>query len=373
MKIERISIYRCDRLFSLRFASSKKNRTKTEAIILRVDCENGLYGFGESTPRQYVTGESIESVSHLIQGMMANYLLGCSFSSLADVEGILTGLSRHCMQRREGPFNSALGAVDLALLDLLGKHSHRPIQDFLGPVLRDSIPYALSIPLLPLPEIRRLSSLLQSLPLASVKVLAGADNADTLNRLRFLREEFGFQGEVTLEANGIWTADDACSFLTLAGKFSIAAVEQPTAKDDIEGLKKVREISGIPVIADESMCSLSDAESLIEERACDVLNIKISKCAGLIRSREIALFAHSRGIPCQIGAHVGETEILSAAGTALARSIPEILRYDGFSSLLFTCEKDGTGGGNPTDQAPGLGVEPRENDLTELWSSGPTR
>ena len=83
------------------------------------------------------------------------------------------------------------------------------------------------------------------------------------------------------------------------------------------------------------MCSLDDAKKLIENEACDLLNIKISKCGGLVRSRRIAHFAQSQNIQCQIGAHVGETEILGAAGKYFAFTTQNLIYFEGCSFLLF--------------------------------------
>ncbi len=379
MKIETITIFKCERPFSRAFASSKRKRTRAEAIVLKIDCERGLFGYGECTPRPYVTGERIESVFAVIRTIMAEQLLGESFSSLPDIAMVLEGLSRTCETRYGRPVNSALCAVELALIDALGKQCNAPAQNLLGPALREQLPYALSIPLLSLPTLRNLLPLLDTVPFSSLKIVAGIDRNDTLNRLRFVRDEYGFGGDVTLEANGAWTADEALVILDQAVPFGIAGVEQPTEKDDLKGMQRVKWETGIPLIADESMCSLSEARRLIEEQACDIINIKISKCGGLLQSMAIARYAHAAGIPCQIGAHVGETEILSSAGRALARTVPEILRYDGFSSLLF--DHHGGHARNTDCNAPhsgrdmaGLGMDVQDRYLVKLWSSdGATR
>jgi L-alanine-DL-glutamate epimerase-like enolase superfamily enzyme len=66
-----------------------------------------------------------------------------------------------------------------------------------------------------------------------------------------------------------------------------------------------------------------------------MLNIKISKCGGLLRSKRIAQLAQSRNVPCQIGAHVGETELLRAAGRSFALTTPNLVYFEGASFLLF--------------------------------------
>ena len=83
------------------------------------------------------------------------------------------------------------------------------------------------------------------------------------------------------------------------------------------------------------MCNLSDAKKLIEAKACDIINIKISKCGGLLKSKEIRDFAESKNMPCQVGAHVGETDILGKAGKYFAMTTRNLFCFEGFSHLLF--------------------------------------
>ena len=117
--------------------------------------------------------------------------------------------------------------------------------------------------------------------------------------------------------------------------FNIAGVEQPVEKSDIEGLREIRNNTGVPVIVDESMCSLSDAKHLIEMEACDIINIKISKCGGLLKSKQIRDFAQSRNVRCQVGAHVGETDILGRSGRYFVMTTLDPFCFEGFSHLLF--------------------------------------
>src|SRR5206468_5940835 len=62
------------------------------------------------------------------------------------------------------------------------------------------------------------------------------------------------------------------------------AIEQPVGANDFEGLRRIRNETGIPVMADESLVTIEQARRLIELRACDFFNIRISKCGGVTGS-----------------------------------------------------------------------------------------
>ena len=111
--------------------------------------------------------------------------------------------------------------------------------------------------------------------------------------------------------------------------FDITAVEQPVAASDLEGMRRVRQETGLNVIADESLVTFEDAVNLIREQACDVFNVRVSKCGGLISSLRIAELGLEAGVKVQVGAQVGETSLLSAAGRHLAAHLTQVEYVEG--------------------------------------------
>ncbi|MDX1402065.1 MAG: enolase C-terminal domain-like protein, partial [Kiloniellales bacterium] len=75
-----------------------------------------------------------------------------------------------------------------------------------------------------------------------------------------------------------------------------------------------------------SLCTLHDAELAIENKLCNLFNIRLSKCGGFINSLRIAQLAERYGMGYQVGCLVGETALLSAAGRQMATLLPS-LRY----------------------------------------------
>jgi muconate cycloisomerase len=145
--------------------------------------------------------------------------------------------------------------------------------------------------------------------------------------------------------------------------YGVSAVEQPVAKGDTGGLKEVSARSKALIVADESVCTLGEAQKLIEAQGCHVFNIRISKCGGLIASMAIFHLARRAGMRCQIGCQAGETGILSAAGRHLAGWLGDILYLEGsFGSWVLQediVDEDirfGKGGQAPPIVGRGLGV-----------------
>ena len=129
----------------------------------------------------------------------------------------------------------------------------------------------------------------------------------------------------------------------------------------------------IPVIADESLCNEEDARRLIDLKACQVFNIRLSKCGGPGAATRIRQMAEKAGVLCQLGCQVGETSILSAAGRHFALTVPHLSYVEGsYSSYLLARDVVAHpvvfhGGGMAQElPGPGLGIEVLENALDEL-------
>jgi muconate cycloisomerase len=167
-----------------------------------------------------------------------------------------------------------------------------------------------------------------------VKLKVGTD-AD-LSTLRMVRDHLGFEVDIRVDANSAWSPSEAIDRLKEMEPYRISAVEQPVAKADFTGLKQVQDAVQIPVIADESLCTEEDARRLIDLKACQVFNIRLSKCGGLGAATRIRRMAERAGILCQLGCHVGETSILSAAGRHFALTVPHLSYVEGsFSNYLL--------------------------------------
>ena len=150
-----------------------------------------------------------------------------------------------------------------------------------------------------------------------------------MERVGAVRDVVGKDVDIRVDANGAWSGHEAVSALNQLRAFDITAVEQPVAASDLVGMRRVRQETGLSVIADESLVTLDDARNLIREQACDVFNVRVSKCGGLLWSLRIAELGLEAGVKVQVGAQVGETSLLSAADQHLAAHLPEVEYVEG--------------------------------------------
>jgi L-alanine-DL-glutamate epimerase-like enolase superfamily enzyme len=335
MKIIKINLFQFNTPFKYSFHSPHIHRVRADSIVVELQFNNDLSGYGESAPRPYVTGETCSTVAETIKDRFAKILFCQEINTLDDVEKTLNILEKECRKENLSTYNSALGSIDIALLDALRQFQGIPLHSFFGPIESHRVSISLSIPFLHDTIIKELYHKLNGLNPDSIKILLGNIENDNIERVKLIRSLFGSEKEIRIEANGKWSLTQAISNIEKLKRFNISGIEQPVTKNDVEGLQEIRNKTGIPIIVDESMCSLTDAKYLIERGACDIVNIKISKCGGLVKSKQIRDYAQSRNVRCQIGAHVGETPILSRVGQYFAMTTSNLFCFEGISHLLF--------------------------------------
>lgn len=159
-----------------------------------------------------------------------------------------------------------------------------------------------------------------------LKIKAGSDTESTMRNIRAIRLVVGKGVDLRVDANEAWSLDVAMRMTRKLSHLAVSSLEQPLPHADLAQMKELKKHSPIPLMLDESLCTIADAERAVREQLCDLFNIRLSKCGGFINSLRIAKLAERHGLGYQLGCMVGETGILSAAGRHFATMHPN-LRY----------------------------------------------
>lgn len=318
--------------FKLAVAHNLAKRHFTDNIVVRATASDGTTGYGECVPRSYITGETPESVLASLETACPP-LVGRTFASPDDLVGFLR---EYELVTEHGPQPAARCSLELALLDLAGNVWNRSVSDMIGlDTTSEPLVYSMVIPFLPDRALPPFLDMIASYEFSRIKIKV--DNNDPAKRVRMIRDRLGDTVELRIDANCAWTRETAPGHMHAFADLGVVSVEQPLAADDLEGMAHLRG-SGLPLITlDESVFSASDIERIAAIQAADVLNIRISKCGGLIPSMHMIDIAASHGIGVQLGAQVGESCILSAAGAQLAAGTPSFKWLEGcFGTHLLT-------------------------------------
>jgi L-Ala-D/L-Glu epimerase / N-acetyl-D-glutamate racemase len=345
-------------------------RTETDNIVIRVTLEDGTEGFGEGVPREYVTGETIDSALVLLmESDLRSQLDDCR--DYAWVIGMaerlrlkpIPGDERSCMG------NGARCAIELALLDAYGKRFREPVSAVtmrVAPELyepRQQVQYSGAITSAQGWKARFAAWKMWAYGFAQLKIKVGIAGQDDVDRVGAIRRRVGQKMDLRVDANEAWTPENVRAKILELKPFGITSVEQPLPHEQIAILREVRKDVGVPIMHDESLCSMIDAERAVDGGTCDLFNIRLSKCGGFIASLKLAQFAKQHGLGYQLGCQVGETTILSAAGRHFASSVKDIRYLEGSYDRHLVREALGTkditfgwGGKAPTLAGPGLGI-----------------
>ena len=373
MLIDRVKAYKISLPFSGAFSHSRSTKTAANNIVVEVIGEKGeITGYGEGAPRSGVTGESQESSIHSLGLFLKQGSFPWELNDVLQVWDFVDGLP-------EGKeHNSAICALEMALLDVLGKRQDRSIiQYFPQDFFADRVCYGAMITLEDKEKILQMCNLIKGVGINHLKMKLGKDFQQNKNSLEAVRLVFGDDYVLRIDANNAWDRDSARKLLPLLKEYNIRFVEQPLTPDEpnIADLAKLMKNNGVTLVADELACSLRDVVNIFKEGFYEMVNIRLSKCGGFRKSLGIIDYLRKNGVLFQIGCHLGESGLLSAAGRVLCLLCRDALFYDGcYDSFLLkeniTLEHVSFGQGGeagPLD-GPGLGVRINREALTRLSS-----
>ena len=319
----------------VRHASASHRRAQN--LIVQVVGADGRIGWGEGCPRQYVTGETIESALEFIEQRAGAWL-----AEITGVGPLRAWIKAHREEIDRNP--AAFCALETAVLDLLGKTQKRSLEDILEvakPV--GEFRYTAVLSDLPAPVFRRQCGRYRRAGFVDFKVKLSGDLRRDQTKLRVLanpraRSAAAASGvRIRVDANNLWESTDDCVEHIGALGVEVLAVEEPLRPGDFNGMLKVAEQCSTRIVLDESLLRAEHLDSLSGDPANWIANIRVSKMGGIIRALEVARRAADLGVGVIVGCQVGETSILSrAALTVMQSTKPRLLGAEGaFGTLLL--------------------------------------
>ncbi len=152
--------------------------------------------------------------------------------------------------------------------------------------------------------------------MTDAKVKLSRDAAADGARLAIIRRALGRGARLRVDANNLFKAAGDCVAHLDAVQARVWAIEEPLGPRDFAGMHSVATATGTRIILDESATRPEDLATV--EGADWIVNLRVSKHGGLLRSLDMLRVARQRGLGVILGCHVGETGILTRAALALA-------------------------------------------------------
>ncbi len=363
MKLKSIRFARFPVPFKVAFRHASANRRHAENIIVVAESERGLRGYGEGCPRDYVTGETLDSARRFIEQHRGS--ICARISSVPDLEGWIAEQTS-VIDRNPAAFC----ALELALLDLLGKETGQALEALLGlPRLTGEFHYSAVLGDSPAVLFGLQLFRYWAMGMRDFKVKISGDPARDGKKIRLLARLGDPPPRVRLDANNLWTDSQSCSAFIRALSYPFFALEEPLQAGDLGAFREVARALDTKIVLDESMLRSAHLPALRDDPELWILNCRVSKMGGLLRTLALGKQARQAGIGLIVGAHVGETSILTRAALTVAHGFRDgLLAQEGaFGTYLLRedlCEPSlrfGKGGRlKPADgldcDAPGLGL-----------------
>ncbi|MBL7178659.1 MAG: hypothetical protein ISS65_00410 [Desulfobacterales bacterium] len=371
MQIDQVKLYPVSLPFSDEFSHSLRKRLSANNIIVEVIAEKGaIKGYGEGAPRSYVTGESQDSAVESICRFARQDNFPWELNDVSQIWDFVDRLSNGKDQ------NSAICAIETALLDAVGKHRGTSIIEYFPKdFLTGSVFYGAGIPLVRKSKILEFSRLIKSKEIHRLKLKMGKDYAQNKEIIETVHHVFGDDCELKVDVNGVWNRALAYQHIPLLSKYEVKVLEQPMTPNDsdLADFAGMLQSSGVTLMADESACSLKDIKKIVKEGCYKMINIRLSKCGGIRNSLKLINYLRQNRIHFQIGCHMGESGLLSAVGRVLCLLCGDALFYEGSydefmlkENITFKNVTFGSGGKAGPLNGFGLGVEVDPQRLKRL-------
>ncbi|WP_422123980.1 mandelate racemase/muconate lactonizing enzyme family protein [Planococcus sp. X10-3] len=368
MKITKADIYAVDFPLKEPFIISYANYPSMAAIIVKLQTDTGLIGYGEAVPDEHVTGEQVDAAFEVLKNVLVPQILD---QSPFDIEHI-----HHIMDAAIANNPAAKAAIDIACYDLMGKATGQPVYNLIGGRAHDNLQYPKVLSIEPPHIMAEKAAKAVKQGFSSLKLKVGLDDAALdIERIYAVREAVGDDVPIRIDVNQGWkTVGVAVQTINRLADANLTWVEQPIRMGDIRGLAEVRRKVSTPIMADESVRSMEDVLEIIRLDAADYINIKLMKAGGIFPAVGMAKAAEAAGIIAQIGSMV-ESSVGSAAGYHAVMSRKNIQSAELTGPLLFSEEIGDLLYELPfvkLSGKPGLGIEVDEAQLMKLTTKSAT-
>lgn len=288
----------------------------TARNVLATVSQDGTQGVGEATPFEVITGGTQRSVL----ADLANVPKEFPFDARTPVSAALRRLGA------ENFGSDSRHALDVALHDWAARSKGVPLATFLGGAPRP-LPTSITIPIVPLTDVARhvRAGLDAGFEIFKIKSKSGVETE--AQRIKLVRDLAGKKAELRVDANAGWSLSEAKQMLPVLRQNDVRFLEQPLKRDDLAGHALLVRERSVPIMLDESIFTLADAQRARKEKAADLFNVKLAKSGGIVEAGRILTFAANEGVDCMIGCMI-QTRLATSADAHVAAGFRAVKYVD---------------------------------------------
>jgi L-alanine-DL-glutamate epimerase-like enolase superfamily enzyme len=361
MRIDSIEASVLEIPFKVAFKHASAERTAMQSLWVEVR-GSGIVGLGEGCPRAYVTGETLETSLAFAAAHRVEWL-----ERISDLASLRAWVDGHRAEIDANP--AAWSAVEIAIVDALGREAGVPIEVLLGtPELRGTYRYTAVIGDGSPAAFEAQLAGYRKAGFRDFKIKLAGELERDLAKVGALKAAGIAPQSVRADANNLWR-DPAAAIAHLGAlDFPFFAIEEPLGAGDHPGMREIAAARGARIVLDESALREEQLIPLGPDAERWIVNVRISKMGGLLRSIRVVARARELGLRVIVGAHVGESSVLTRAALCIAEGARDVLVAQEGAFGTHLIERDPVtpcwmfGAGGRLDVAslpagPGLGLE----------------
>jgi L-alanine-DL-glutamate epimerase-like enolase superfamily enzyme len=290
--------------------------TRADNILVRIETDDGAIGWGEAASAPTMTGETVAgmmaAVSHMAPGLLKR--------AADDFAGAAAAMDAQ-MYGNSG----AKAAIEIALHDVVGRVTGRPLHALLGGKRRERIPLLAVIgsddAAADLREAQERRS--AGYVIYKIKVGVAAPEVDAA-RTQDICRLLGKDCLISADANQGWSAEEGVRYVRAVADAGLGFFEQPVHAHDLAGMARVAAASRVPIGADEGIHSQDDIERHHAAKAAQGVSLKAIKLGGVRQVLDASKLCDRLGMNLNISCKTGESSVASAAALHLAAVVPSL-------------------------------------------------
>lgn len=343
--------------------STAADGTQDDLIIV-VETDEGITGYGEVDTSPYVGRAIVDAyMSHGTCYGLREVVTG---ADPFDHEQIWKDMfDKTYYYGRTGPVMHVMSGIDMALWDIMGKATGKPVHKLLGGSYTDKVrAYASALMPDTKDEVKRMVDNYVAQGYTAIKLGWGPLGYDVrfdISLVETARKAAGDKVELMIDIGKRYRLKQAIYVAQALEQLNVYWLEEPLPAEDYTGYKKLTEATTLRIATGEEESGRLAFARLIKETHIDVVQPDMSRCGGLTEAKKIATLAADENILCV--PHAFKTGVLVAASIQFIAAVPHapFLEFSVTESAIRKellaepfVQKDGY---VDVPQKPGLGIE----------------
>jgi L-alanine-DL-glutamate epimerase-like enolase superfamily enzyme len=326
-------------------------------LLVRIEAADGTVGWGEAASAPTMTGDTLGGLVAAVRDHLAPMLTGQDAHNWS--------MLRPALHRALVGNGGAHSAVEMAVLDLIGRATGRRLIELVGRPRRSAVKPMWLLGNSTAEEDVAEAHAKEAEGFHFFKLKIGVKSLPKEIAIAFAVREALPKTPLCADANCGLTLAAARTYVEKTRKVGLMFVEQPLAHDDIDGLRKLSRATKVPIGIDEGIHSLADISANARAGAGGV-SLKLIKLGGIAAAVEAGKLCQRLGLSVNIAAKIAESSISGAAALHLACAVPKADWGVSLTHFYLAADlvrrplplRDGT---VALPSGPGLGVEVDES------------